>query len=162
LASPDFFISNSFLHSEIDVFEGVNLVTNNQMGLHTLPGCMTPGGNQVNTSQTASTDCSYLANSNEGCKVVDGNTNSYGEAFANAGGGVFVTEFAESGISCVTLFFICSNIDGCAGYGSLLVRVSLRASRLMLALLTHQHLGHQLPTGLQPHALRANSSSLKI
>jgi hypothetical protein len=27
--------------------------------------------------------------------------NSYGAAFAAAGGGVFVTEFAESGISCV-------------------------------------------------------------
>jgi hypothetical protein len=88
-------------HSEIDVFEGVNLGTNNQMGLHTLPGCTTPGGNQVKTSQTASTDCSYLANSNEGCKVVDTNTNSYGAAFGNAGGGVFVTEFATSGISWV-------------------------------------------------------------
>lgn len=84
---------------EIDTFEGVNLVTNNQMGLHTLPGCTTPGGTQVNTSQTASTDCSYQANSNEGCKVVDTNTDSYGAAFASAGGGVFVTELAASGIS---------------------------------------------------------------
>lgn len=104
--SPGFLLFRSFLHSEIDTFEGVNLVTNNQMGLHTLPGCTTPGGTQVNTSQTASTDCSYQANSNEGCKVVDTNTDSYGAAFASAGGGVFVTELAASGISWVTPFFL--------------------------------------------------------
>lgn len=31
----------------------------------------------------------------------DPDPNSYGAAFAAAGGGMFVTEFAESGISCV-------------------------------------------------------------
>lgn len=35
----------------------------------------------------------------------DPDPNSYGAAFATAGGGVFVTEFAESGISCVVLVF---------------------------------------------------------
>ena len=34
----------------------------------------------------------------------DPDPNSYGAAFAAAGGGMFVTEFAETGISCVVLF----------------------------------------------------------
>ncbi|KAG5644552.1 hypothetical protein DXG03_008207 [Asterophora parasitica] len=83
----------------IDTLEGVNLMTNNQMGLHTLPGCTIVNPSQASTSQQQSSDCSYLTNSNQGCIVVDGNTDSYGQAFAAAGGGVFVTEFATSGIS---------------------------------------------------------------
>uniref|UniRef100_A0A0W0GAJ0 Putative glycoside hydrolase family 16 protein n=1 Tax=Moniliophthora roreri TaxID=221103 RepID=A0A0W0GAJ0_MONRR len=65
---------------EIDTFEGVNMVTNNQMALHTNDGCK-----QVNP--------------NEGCVVTDPSKQSYGATFAASSGGVFVTEFAESGIS---------------------------------------------------------------
>ncbi|KAF9262641.1 hypothetical protein L218DRAFT_960119 [Marasmius fiardii PR-910] len=83
---------------EIDTFEGVNLFTQNQMSLHTLPGC-----HQVNPVQTSTLitnpDCSNTTNNNEGCIVNDPNTNSYGKPFADAGGGVFVTEMATSGIS---------------------------------------------------------------
>ncbi|KAG7091333.1 hypothetical protein E1B28_010377 [Marasmius oreades] len=83
---------------EIDTFEGVNLFTQNQMSLHTLPGCK-----QVNPVQTSTlipnADCSNTTNNNQGCIVKDPNTNSYGQPFADAGGGVFVTEMATSGIS---------------------------------------------------------------
>ncbi|KAK7464802.1 hypothetical protein VKT23_006008 [Stygiomarasmius scandens] len=83
---------------EIDTFEGVNQVTMNQMGLHTTEGCT-----QVDPFQSSmlinSTDCNYLANDNEGCIVTNPTTKSYGADFASAGGGVFVTEFAEDGIS---------------------------------------------------------------
>ncbi|KAF5362963.1 hypothetical protein D9758_007048 [Tetrapyrgos nigripes] len=83
---------------EIDTFEGVNQVTMNQMGLHTTEGCT-----QVNPIQTSSlvnsTDCNFQTNSNEGCIVTNPTTKSYGADFAAAGGGVFVTEMAESGIS---------------------------------------------------------------
>lgn len=86
--------------SEIDTFEGVNMITNNQMGLHTLAGCK-----QVSQVQSStlinSTDCSYLTNSNEGCITTNPSTASYGAGFAQAGGGMFVTEFAETGISYV-------------------------------------------------------------
>lgn len=83
---------------EIDTFEGVNLAPHSQMGLHTLPGCTVTGAQQ--TSQfTNSTDCSYTSNDNLGCVVTNPREESYGEAFAAAGGGVFVTEFATSGIS---------------------------------------------------------------
>ncbi|KIK06242.1 glycoside hydrolase family 16 protein [Laccaria amethystina LaAM-08-1] len=92
---------------EIDTFEGVNMVTNNQMGLHTLAGCK-----QVSQVQSStlinSTDCSYLTNSNEGCITTNPSTASYGAGFAQAGGGMFVKEFAETGIS--IWFFSRANI----------------------------------------------------
>ncbi|KAI9450230.1 glycoside hydrolase family 16 protein [Lactarius psammicola] len=83
---------------EIDTFEGVNKVLNAQMALHTDPGCTLV--NPVHTSTLVrSTDCSVQANQNLGCVVENPDPNSYGAAFAAAGGGVFVTEFAETGIS---------------------------------------------------------------
>ncbi|KAF9046362.1 glycoside hydrolase family 16 protein [Panaeolus papilionaceus] len=83
---------------EIDTFEGVNLMTNNQMGLHTLPGCTQTG--QVQSSPLInSSDCSFQDNMNQGCITTDPNPGSFGAGFAQAGGGVFVTEFATTGIS---------------------------------------------------------------
>jgi hypothetical protein len=81
---------------------------------HNEPGCVAV--NAVQTSMLVnSTDCSFKTNSNEECVVEDPDPNSYGAAFAAAGGGVFVTEFAETGISCVFLFFcymkIAHNLD---------------------------------------------------
>lgn len=76
------------------------MVTMNQMALHTTEGCT-----QVNPVQSStlinSTNCDFSADDNAGCVVTDPSTQSYGEAFAAANGGVFVTEFAESGISYV-------------------------------------------------------------
>jgi hypothetical protein len=92
----DFFPSKSC--SEIDTLEGVNLMTLNQMSLHTLPGCTVISPNETSTLIN-STDCSYLSNDNQGCIVTDPDPAAYGAASAQAGGGVFVTEFAESGIS---------------------------------------------------------------
>ncbi|KAK2465304.1 hypothetical protein APHAL10511_002658 [Amanita phalloides] len=83
---------------EIDTFEGINLMTLNQMSLHTLPGCKIASPTETSTLVN-STDCSYVANSNQGCIVTDPNPASYGAAFAQAGGGVFVTELAETGVS---------------------------------------------------------------
>ncbi|KIY52369.1 glycoside hydrolase family 16 protein [Fistulina hepatica ATCC 64428] len=94
---------------EIDTFEGVNLVTRNQMALHTEDGCEWDANSSTSASsddgwtQTShlvnSTDCYYDADSNDGCVITDPDTDSYGEGFAKAGGGVYITEFAESGIS---------------------------------------------------------------
>ncbi|KAF9440842.1 glycoside hydrolase family 16 protein [Macrolepiota fuliginosa MF-IS2] len=79
---------------EIDIFEGINLHPTSQMGLHTTPGCT-----QVSPQQTSKivngTDCQGAA----GCIVTNDNPASYGPAFAQANGGVFVTELAESGVS---------------------------------------------------------------
>jgi len=83
---------------EIDTFEGVNQLVQNSMTLHTEPGCT-----QVSPAESStivnSTDCSYELNGNQGCIVTDPSTASYGAGFAAAGGGVFVTEYASTGIS---------------------------------------------------------------
>jgi hypothetical protein len=86
---------------EIDTFEGVNNVSTQQMGLHTNPGCSQANANQSSTLVDA-TDCSYLANANQGCVVRNQDNSSYGAALANGHGGVWVTEFANSGISYVS------------------------------------------------------------
>jgi len=79
-------------------------VHNSQTSLHTDPGCTAVNAVQTSTLVN-STDCSFKANSNSGCVVEDPDPNSYGAAFAAAGGGMFITEFAESGISYVVLVF---------------------------------------------------------
>ncbi|TFK44959.1 glycoside hydrolase family 16 protein [Crucibulum laeve] len=81
---------------EIDVFEGINLSPTSQMGLHTNPGCSQVAPKQTSTLIN-STDCAGAEN--QGCITTNSDTTSYGPAFAAAGGGVFVTEYAESGIS---------------------------------------------------------------
>jgi hypothetical protein len=83
---------------EIDIFEGINLATRNQMSLHTTAGCTQPQG-VTQTGTQGNTNCDYSQNGNAGCIVQDSNTASYGAAFAQAGGGVWVTEFAETGIN---------------------------------------------------------------
>jgi len=84
---------------EIDTFEAVNQVTMNQMGLHTAAGCMHSNTSIQTSTLINSTDCDINANSNEGCIITNPTTKSYGADFANAGGGVWVTEFAATGIS---------------------------------------------------------------
>ncbi|KAG5644551.1 hypothetical protein DXG03_008206 [Asterophora parasitica] len=96
------------LLEEIDTFEGVNLQTLNRMGLHTLPGCTITNPLQSASSKQLSSDCSHLTNNNQGCLVQDGSPESYGKGFADAGGGVWVTEFAQSGIS--IWFFARANV----------------------------------------------------
>lgn len=83
-------------HREIDVFEGVNAMPTSQMGLHTTPGCVQTRPNQLSTLVNT-TDCA--GESNAGCMLTNTHPSSYGTAFAAAQGGVFITEFAESGIS---------------------------------------------------------------
>ena len=63
--------------------------------------------NAVMTSTIVnSTDCNFQLNGNQGCVVTDPRPSSYGEAFAQGGGGLYVTEFAETGIS-VWFFNVC-------------------------------------------------------
>lgn len=85
---------------EIDTFEGVNLQSTNRMALHTFSGCnLTRSSSSAPyTGSVNSTDCYVEDDDNNGCVVVDGNSTSYGEAFAKAGGGVWVTELASEGI----------------------------------------------------------------
>jgi hypothetical protein len=66
------------------------------MGLHTTAGCVQTNPNQLSTLVNT-TDCA--GNNNSGCMLTNTHASSYGAAFAAAQGGVFITEFAETGIS---------------------------------------------------------------
>jgi hypothetical protein len=84
---------------EIDTIEGVNNQVSNQMALHTSNGCTLTQSTSAYTGTTNSTDCYVGADDNAGCAVSDGNADSYGQAFAAAGGGVWVTELSTQGAS---------------------------------------------------------------
>lgn len=83
---------------EIDIMEGVNDQTSNQIALHSHnDGCYASKTADM-TGQLRLDNCSVTSNGGSGCTVGDSNTNSYGEGFAAAGGGVYVAEYAEDGI----------------------------------------------------------------
>ncbi|WVR04146.1 hypothetical protein IAU60_001145 [Kwoniella sp. DSM 27419] len=84
---------------EIDVIEGVNNGWANQMALHTESGCAISTSSSAYSGIVNDTSCYYEDNSNSGCGITDNSYSSYGERFAAAGGGVFVTQLAESGVS---------------------------------------------------------------
>ncbi|CDO77489.1 Glycoside Hydrolase Family 16 protein [Trametes cinnabarina] len=78
---------------EVDVIEAVNLMTYNQMALHTQDGCTQPSS-VTQTGATGNTNCSADA----GCTVAEKQPNSFGASFASAGGGVWATQIDSSGI----------------------------------------------------------------
>ncbi|KAL1942511.1 hypothetical protein VTO73DRAFT_6113 [Trametes versicolor] len=79
---------------EIDIFEGVNMMTTNQMALHTQSGCSL-SSTATMTGKAGTTDCS----SGTGCTVDETQANSYGSSFNSAGGGVWAMQLETSGIS---------------------------------------------------------------
>ncbi|KAG9218537.1 hypothetical protein CCMSSC00406_0001349 [Pleurotus cornucopiae] len=81
---------------EIDIIEGVNRRTFNQMALHTTPGCV-QAANATQTGKSTITDCSTQQGV-PGCVVQEQKPASYGTAFNAAGGGVFATQIDVSGI----------------------------------------------------------------
>lgn len=78
---------------EIDIIESINLLPNNQIALHTTPGC-SQSQNLGQTGQTTEGDCSTP----QGCVVRETKANSYESGFAQAGGGVWATQIDASGI----------------------------------------------------------------
>ena len=85
------------LGGEIDVLENVNLATANQMTLHTSAGC-TQAATVTQLGKTQNTNCSLGVDSADGCTVVETQQDSFGDGFNSAGGGVWATQFDESGI----------------------------------------------------------------
>ncbi|KAG5637617.1 hypothetical protein H0H81_003951 [Sphagnurus paluster] len=80
-------------NGEIDIMEYINLMPNNQMALHTLPGCVhSPPPNQLGNSSQL--DCSQPS----GCVVLETQPASTLQAFSDAGGGVWATQFDVAGI----------------------------------------------------------------
>ncbi|GAA6020986.1 hypothetical protein JCM10207_003879, partial [Rhodosporidiobolus poonsookiae] len=86
-------------YGEIDIYEGVNERTFNQMTLHTSPGCT-----RAPYPQTGSTNASWVSDNcdaygwSSGCQVIDWDPASYGAGFNKGGGGVWAVLFAETGI----------------------------------------------------------------
>ncbi|OSD05773.1 glycoside hydrolase family 16 protein [Trametes coccinea BRFM310] len=97
---------------EIDMVEGVNDYTNNQVTLHTNPGCSMPSSDpnslDITGTLVATTDCAAAETGNAGCGVRGSQTNSYGAAFNGIGGGVYATLWDDDGIK--TWFFPRSSI----------------------------------------------------
>lgn len=90
---------------EIDILEGVNAFTKNQVSLHSGRGCTMPHNlesNQLGKMTTGNFDqfdCSAANTGNQGCGVHDQSTQSYGDGFNQIGGGVYVLAWQKSGIT---------------------------------------------------------------
>ncbi|TBU23644.1 concanavalin A-like lectin/glucanase domain-containing protein [Dichomitus squalens] len=78
---------------EIDIVEGINMMSANQMAIHTTDGCTT-NSSIVQTGTIGFTDCG----TGSGCTVHETKPNSFGAGFAAAGGGVWATQFDVAGV----------------------------------------------------------------
>ncbi|KAI9342095.1 concanavalin A-like lectin/glucanase domain-containing protein [Zopfochytrium polystomum] len=83
---------------EIDIVEGVNVNTNNQVTLHTSDGCAIDTSLQSQTGTTLTTSCVSPGTDNSGCGVSATTANTYGAGFNSAGGGVYAAEWTTSAI----------------------------------------------------------------
>lgn len=88
-------------NGEIDIIEGVNDQSANNMAMHTSEGCTIT--NTGAFSGTLETDDCYVdaadQASNTGCSIRSGDDSSFGSGFNSAGGGVFATEWTSEAIS---------------------------------------------------------------
>jgi len=82
---------------EIDILEGVNNNDNNQMTLHTAPGCTFPVTQWDESGVPVSGDCGANGGSS-GCAIEDYDSWSYGTNFNNNNGGVWAMQWEASGI----------------------------------------------------------------
>jgi hypothetical protein len=70
--------------------------------------CLAQSTNQL--GNTTATECGTTASDTTGCTVDSSSDASDGEAFAAAGGGVYVAEFASDGIR-IWFFSVCTATD---------------------------------------------------
>ena len=83
---------------EIDIIEGVNDQQQNDMTLHTGPGC-TISNNGGMSGSLVSSSCVSGSGNNQGCQIATQNTATYGSNFNSNGGGVYAMEWTASAIS---------------------------------------------------------------
>lgn len=92
--------SNWPSNGEIDIIEGVNDQTTNQMTLHTADGCAIEPLGFTGNMQTP--NCFVEAEGqapNSGCAISSNHDSSYGDGFNKAGGGVYATEWTGQAIN---------------------------------------------------------------
>ncbi|KAF2168670.1 glycoside hydrolase family 16 protein [Zasmidium cellare ATCC 36951] len=84
---------------EIDIIEGVNLMTTNQMTLHTSPGCTVSVGSGGQSGSSVGDPACGDGGGYNGCPVVSNTGTSYGTPFDNVkGGGVYAMQWTGSNI----------------------------------------------------------------
>lgn len=83
---------------EIDIIEGVNRNTQNQITLHSGDGC-TLNSTANTTSHLLGTTCTSSNNDNAGCAYQQDDTTSFGAGFNKIGGGVFAHLWNTDGIT---------------------------------------------------------------
>ncbi|KAF2719924.1 glycoside hydrolase family 16 protein [Polychaeton citri CBS 116435] len=104
-------------NGEIDIIEGVNDQSTNDMTLHTSDGCSIGSGGM--SGYVVTSNCYINApgqSSNQGCQIGTGDTSTYGSGFNANGGGVYATEFTSSGVK--IFFFPRGSIPGDISSGS--------------------------------------------
>ena len=85
---------------EVDVLEGVNLQSSNQMTVHTNAGCEISNTGMTGTVNTTNCDTNAPNQAkNAGCSVRSQSTNNFGAGFNSIGGGVYATEWTSDAIS---------------------------------------------------------------
>ncbi|GAB7350517.1 hypothetical protein MBLNU459_g1109t1 [Dothideomycetes sp. NU459] len=94
-------------HGEVDIIEGVNAGTSNQVSAHTAPNCTMSYTGQTATALT--TDCSLATGGATGCQsgMYEGD-NNYGTPFNSNGGGVYAMQWTSAFIK--VWFFPRNNI----------------------------------------------------
>jgi len=83
-------------YPQIDIIEGVNRNTVNEMVLHTATTCSVSGRDQ--TAPQKNTDCAYDTGGSGGYDVDDTRPLSYGDAFNANAGGYYVMEWTDAAI----------------------------------------------------------------
>ncbi|KAH9930333.1 concanavalin A-like lectin/glucanase domain-containing protein [Fomitopsis serialis] len=83
---------------EVDIIEGVNRNTQNQITLHSGDGC-TLSGSPNTTSHLLGTQCASSNDNDAGCAYQQDDTTSFGAGFNGAGGGVFAHLWNTDGIT---------------------------------------------------------------
>jgi hypothetical protein len=107
-------------HGEVDVIEGVNKMTANQVALHTTPGCNIPVESQnvftgywsVGSNGSPATNCDINAPdqwTNQGCAIM-GPENSFGSEFNSRRGGIYAMEWTPTVLQ--MFFFPRNSIPG--------------------------------------------------
>jgi hypothetical protein len=82
---------------EIDILEGVNLLTTNAMSLHTSPNYTIAGDPNTETGILQAENCAYYEGGGNGvgCGVADTRNTSYGAGFNAIGGGVYAMQWTS-------------------------------------------------------------------
>ncbi|KZT63752.1 glycoside hydrolase family 16 protein [Daedalea quercina L-15889] len=83
---------------EIDIIEGVNLNTENQITLHSGADC-TLNSTANTTGHILGTECTSSADADSGCAYQQDDTTSFGAGFNAAGGGVYAHLWNSDGIT---------------------------------------------------------------